>query len=412
MGKRRMIIEDVTMQNKGIGKVGPILPSFQHAPCNPESLESNTKSVDLSVDWSQAEGNRPNIELRLSTESMTYTSIPMKETRDQFYTTFIAIRNKTTGKTRLVEANEVVLKPEVVYPKSTNPVLLQDSNHENKTLAEKIEASKHLIKSFGQAKGQRFYDQQERMKVDTTQVEDKVLKAAGVVSEEKLAAAPKVEEVAIIPKRNTEARRTDQVYKVEDQLTQTELKQLQDKAEITLQDWSTEEDVKKAQKERVLSPLGVELFMKFLNSSGELGDRVALTLYMEGIIKFTKLRQGELKTGEKKLQDFLPVSIKKKIFSVFTQLSGHNNRNITPELKDRAICHVIVLCLLINNFKLDASLLTESIRVRPDHLKKLVSMVGAHLVSDSITQSQFIVLKLPLATFQTNYVPMKKKGRN
>ena len=279
---------------------------------------------------------RPNIELRLSTESMTYTSIPMEQTRDQFYTTFIAIRNKVTGKTRLVEANEVVLKPEVVYPKSTNPVLLQDSSHENKTLAEKIEASKHLIKSFGQAKGQRFYDQQERMKVDSTQVEDKVLKAAGVVAEDKLAAAPKVEEVAIIPKRNNEARRTDQVYKVEDQLTQTELKQLRDKAEITLQDWSTEEDVKKAQKDRVLSPLGVELFMKFLNSSGELGDRVALTLYMEGIIKFTKLRQGELKTGEKKLQDFLPVSIKKKIFGVFTQLSGHNNRNITPELKDRS----------------------------------------------------------------------------
>ena len=32
----------------------------------------------------------------------------------------------------------------------------------------------------------------------------------------------------------------------------------------------------------------------------------------------------------------------------------------------------MVLCLILNNFKLDASLLTESIRVRPDHLKKLV----------------------------------------
>ena len=53
-----MIIEDVTMQNKEIGKVGPILPSFQHAPCNSESLEANTKSVDLSVDWTQAGGNR------------------------------------------------------------------------------------------------------------------------------------------------------------------------------------------------------------------------------------------------------------------------------------------------------------------------------------------------------------------
>ena len=38
-------------------------------------------------------------------------------------------------------------------------------------------------------------------------------------------------------------------------------------------------------------------------------------------------------------------------------------------------------------------------------------MVGARLVSDSVTQSQFIVLKLPLATFQTNCVPMKKKTR-
>ena len=38
-------------------------------------------------------------------------------------------------------------------------------------------------------------------------------------------------------------------------------------------------------------------------------------------------------------------------------------------------------------------------------------MVGAHLVSDSVTQSQFIVLKLPLASFDVNYVPKKKGGR-
>ena len=315
--------------------MGPILPSFQHAPCNPAALEESTRSVELSVDWAGPGGGTPNIDLRLTTDHMSYRSIPMEETKDQFYTTFIAIRNKHTGKTRLIEANEVVLKPEVEYPKSTNPVLLGESSHENKTLAEKIEASKHLIKSFGQAKGQRFYDQQERMKVDSTQVEDKVLKAAGVVAQDKLAAAPKLEEVAIIPKRNDAARRTDQVYMVEDMLTQSELKQLEDKAEVTMQDWMTEEDIKKAHKERVLSPLGVELITKFVRSSGELGNKPALCLYLEGIIKFTKLRQGELKSGERKLQDFLPVSIKKKIFSVFTQQSGHNNRTITPELRDR-----------------------------------------------------------------------------
>ena len=82
---------------------------------------------------------------------MTYTNSVQDNFADKFYTTFIAIRNKTTGKTRLVEANEIVLKPEVTYPKSKNPVLLQEGG-EKKTLEEKIEASKHLIKSFGQSK--------------------------------------------------------------------------------------------------------------------------------------------------------------------------------------------------------------------------------------------------------------------
>ena len=49
------------------------------------------------------------------------------------------------------------------------------------------------------------------MKVDSSQVEDKVLKAAGVVAEAQLQEAPKVEEVDIIPKRNAGAMRSDQV---------------------------------------------------------------------------------------------------------------------------------------------------------------------------------------------------------
>ena len=68
----------------------------------------------------------------------------------------------------------------------------------------------YLIKSFGQSKGIRFYDQQDRMKVDSTQVEDKVMKAAGVVAEEQIQAAPKVQEVEIIPKRDEAATRSDQ----------------------------------------------------------------------------------------------------------------------------------------------------------------------------------------------------------
>ena len=58
-----------------------------------------------------------------------------------------------------------------------------------------------------------------------------------------------------------------------------------------------------------------------------------IALYMEGIIKFTKLRLGDMKKGEKSLPTYLPLAVKKKIFSVFSQTSGGNNRVVTPELK-------------------------------------------------------------------------------
>ena len=61
---------------------------------------------------------------------------------------------------------------------------------------------------------------------------------------------------------------------------------------------------------------------------------------------------------------FLPLNIKKKVFSYFSINNGTSNRLVFPELTDGAICHVIVLALLANNFEVDTSLLTKSIRVR------------------------------------------------
>jgi len=408
MGKRHLVIEDVTLQNKGLGKIGPILPSFKHAPFSSVSLAASTKDCSVTANWPGQ--TDPGLEVQLSTDHMTYSSTS-NTTTNQYYNTFVALRDKTTGKTRLLQANETVLSPKIKYPSTKNPLLLQE-NVETKTFAEKMEASKHLIKSFGQSKGARFYDQQDRMRVDTSQVEEKVLKAAGAVTEDRLVAAPEAEVVQIIPTRNDQANRKEQVYLVEDILSKVELKHLVEAGDNLLQEYKSLADLKEAQKKKVISALGVELLNRCLNCEGEIGNMAAITLYLEGIVKFSRLRIGEMRKGEKSLQRFLPLNIKKKIFTHFSVSNGTSNRIVTPELTDRAICHVIVLGLLANNFKLDTSLLTESIRVRPDHLKKLVAMVGAHLSNDSVNQSQYIVLKLPLANFNVNYIGKKKNKKN
>ena len=89
----------------------------------------------------------------MRTETIKYRSVQDKR-GEKYFTTFLAIRNKKTGKTRLTEVNETVLAPVVEYPQSQNPVLQQEVQA-TKTLEEKRGDSKHLVQSFGQSKGQR-----------------------------------------------------------------------------------------------------------------------------------------------------------------------------------------------------------------------------------------------------------------
>ena len=222
MGKKRMIVEDVSYQTKGIGKVGPILPSFLHAACNAHSLVKETKNVDVEVDWTGGDTDKakPNIQVKLSTKNMSYAGEVTEASRDPYFTTFLAIRNKTTGKTRLIEANEVVLKPVVNHPKSTNEFLLREKKDEkDMTLAERAEARKNLARSFGRKQGINYYNQQEKMQIESSQVEDKMIKAAGVVEQDKIQETVKTEEVEIIPKRNSGAKTKEKVYLIEDMLT-------------------------------------------------------------------------------------------------------------------------------------------------------------------------------------------------
>ena len=62
--------------------------------------------------------------------------------------------------------------------------------------------------------------------MDTSLVEDKLIKTAGEIASDKVAEVAKPAEVSIIPQRNDAAQRSDQVYLVENLLADSELKAL------------------------------------------------------------------------------------------------------------------------------------------------------------------------------------------
>ena len=86
------------------------------------------------------------------------------------------------------------------------------------------------------------------------------------------------------------AGRKEQVYLLEDMLTNVELKHLVEAGDNVLQDQANLAELKEAQKNRNLSALGVELLNKCINMEGEVGNLAAMTLYLDGIVKFSRLR--------------------------------------------------------------------------------------------------------------------------
>ena len=115
----------------------------------------STLFLIFSVEWK--ENDEVALDLELETDTMKYRSVKHSgKPPEKYFRTFVAIRNKTTGKTRLVEANETVLAPVIQYPKSTNPLLNGGpEEHVKRNMEEIVEASKHLTKSFGQSKGSK-----------------------------------------------------------------------------------------------------------------------------------------------------------------------------------------------------------------------------------------------------------------
>merc|ERR1712013_708719 len=350
----------------------------------------------IGVNWV---GNWPQASLNMKIEGRDYQGESQKQ---GFFTTYLAVRDKSTGATRLVESCPLVLHPQVSAPATRNKLLLSEKPATDASYAEKMVQQKALIKNFGRQTGARYYQKAK---------EQQILKAASSVDVDKLPSQAEEggekEEggvKSLLPPRDETAVDLKKVYKVEDLLTKLELDCLGDAADkFFATRCDSEEAVAALVKEKQISKFGANLFSECLSRVGDLGSKPGLAIYMEGIIRFTKLRPGERRKGPCSLQKFVPLVIGKKIFNLFG--AGEKKDLVTPELQDKAICFIIVLGLLASHYKMDTTLLTDSVFVRADHLKKLVAIVGAYMVASSKEMAQYIVLKLPLAQFDINYKP-------
>ena len=426
-------ISEVLRQGGRRKRVGPILVNFGHAKLNPEMINQfETPNVSyefksMNKDNEVKVGAMPKLDINLSLNDINYSSdapsVKQLNLANPHQTTFLAIRNKKTKRIKLIEANTITLGAKTTPPPTSNSVLIEEEMKRNDEEMNKNEGvddaklksenrlamNKKLVGEFGQKKGKRMYEQNDRMKVDQETLNDKLSHAASQVdnsSLETLNTSTVETPVTLTPPCNRNATQKEQVYTLENGiLSQDEQSKLKTAASVLIEEYKTVMQVKNAIQNKKFSDFFGKLLMRELVNSDP--QSLAIAIYMEAIINFIGLRARELSKGPRGMQDFVPFEIRQKVFNLFT----NDQNNIVPTTRDSAICYVIVLALMCNRYCVEFSDLTSSIRVKAEQLKKLVKVTGARFQTDIPTQKTFVVLKIPLDFFDPAATVRKAKRK-
>jgi len=397
-----MIIDEISSLEPQSDKISPIFVNFKHAKCNPEQLAKEIR--DINVEVTSHAKKKPDFNMELTTWNLTYET--SEDGKDPYFDHYIAIRDKETGKTRLIEAVHMTLKPKITAPQSRNSLLNVREKEEQDgedTTNSRNKTNQLLVNNFGMKKSQAVMKSYQRQIVHKDETENRLMKAANEVKLEDLSGAPDKEDgesiktTDLIPKRDDNAALLVDVYKIQNLLSDEELTDLSSACTNVLNQYSSTETIDEAAVNRTFTNIGAYCMKKLLNG-GDVEKNGALVLYLETIVKFSRMKPIDLSKGYRCLPNFIPQSLKKKVFENFS-VGEFQKRIITPELKDKAVCHAIVLALLINDFKIEVSLLTDSMRIFKN-LENLVNITGAHVVNNSRTGKQEIILKRPLAHFE------------
>merc|ERR1719454_2402338 len=139
--------------------------------------------------------------------------------------------------------------------------------------------------------------------------------------------------------RNLAASSPEDVYKVEEILTERERAALSEAAGQMLESHDTIEKLKEEQKNRQLSGMGVALLDKALKAAHRDLGHVGLLLFFEGCVRFSRLRAPDLRKGVRALQPFLPIFVRQKILDLFSELSGSDRNCVTRACRQDQMLH-------------------------------------------------------------------------
>ncbi|KAK7068480.1 hypothetical protein SK128_006107 [Halocaridina rubra] len=389
--KRKFVIESVIRKDKLLAE--PVLARFLNGrPCKDGNLrgrlfQNNTNNL-------RYQNNRL---FAVETPQLTYigknygveNSAPIKE----LY--FLGILDKKTGKMKLVEMSSYTLYPNLPTFIESEPDLPLEETY--------TEKQRKIISEFGSKKANKAYSQAQMVKVDPEGMAEAIHQASTSVevTEDDLNHLITNEEsyLALLPECDRNASTPEEVYKLEwiapdDFLAHYETVGRQHlKSELKFDE--TYSSLMKV----------IAAIAKFELDDESQIRQVCLALYIEDLIRFSRLKSWELRKGTPVLQD-CPERVKYYIFHTYTSERG---KVFSATDKDRLLCCILVLSLIGCKYEVFTTTLIESLQMNIKKLNLLMKAIGATYMRESNCYK----LKFPLTRLTKSYKKisrsMKKK---
>lgn len=281
--------------------------------------------------------------------------------------TLILARNNVTGKVRLIEVGNVELKPVIKSSVDQSNIALDTSRLE-------------LSRKFGSKKQKKQMEQKEKLKVNVQTVTEQMHNVTVNITEDQLDLSSYIKpdnDDFYIPPINREAQSPDQVYDIYKMLSKEEFDQIF--KEISQNDYLSQ----------------MQPFIKDMISTKKLSDEyVVLAVYASTLLQ---LFSTMMKDIMKKTFVACPLSptLNDLVLKNFTTFSN-GKRGRSMQYKDKTFCYVLVILLLINNFKCDIEELSKHLKYSSKTMMIKFRIIGATVVTNG--DKKIAQLKLPLAT--------------
>ncbi|XP_023945542.1 DNA-directed RNA polymerase I subunit RPA49-like [Bicyclus anynana] len=294
-----------------------------------------------------------------------------EEKKEELGKTFILARNKKTGKVRIIETCVADMKP-VLTTKPESTEVLESSTLE-------------LSRKFGSKKHKQKMEQKEKLKVNVETVTEQMQNISKDISQDVLDLTSYDESNSddfYIPKINRTATKVEDVYNLNDILTEGQYTKIL--SELEGKDYVSDmvDLVKNIVKTNKLSP-------KF----------TVLAVYASSLIEMYSLPVKKLITKSLVICPH-SITLNELIFRDFC-VTLNNKRTRPATYKDKTLCHAIVFILLINKYKIDMDSLCKVAKVTPTTVSLKVRVTGASIVT--VDKKKIVHLKLPLNTLTPKF---------